>query len=42
MALALFELGRKREGMEKIDHVVDQLDHPGSIDRMDAFFVAAK
>lgn len=42
IALALFKLGRSSEGMEKIDRVIDHLDKEGSIDRMDAFFVAVK
>lgn len=42
IAFALFKLGRSKDGIEKIDHVIGQLDAEGSIDRMDAFYIAAK
>ncbi len=42
IGLILTHLGRVDEGMEKLDNSITLLDHPGSIDRMDAFIIAAK
>lgn len=35
-------LGQTDEGLQKLDDAIQRLDHPGSIDRMDAFVVACK
>lgn len=35
-------LGQLDEGLAKLDDAIRRLDHPGSIDRMDAFIVACK
>ncbi len=35
-------LGQVEEGIKKLDEAISHLDHPGSIDRMDAFIVACK
>ncbi len=35
-------LGQIDEGLQKLDDAISHLDHPGSIDRMDAFVVVCK
>ncbi len=42
IGMILTHLGRVDEGIEKLDNSIYQLDIPGSIDRMDAFIIAAK
>lgn len=42
IAFALFNLNRADEGLANIGHVIAKLNGEGSVDRMDAFFVASK
>ncbi|MCR4583685.1 MAG: helix-turn-helix domain-containing protein [Prevotella sp.] len=42
IGLVMTHLGQTELGLEKIDNSIQQLDKPGSIDRMDAFIIAAK
>ncbi|MCR4604201.1 MAG: helix-turn-helix domain-containing protein [Prevotella sp.] len=42
IGLVLTHLGQASEGIAKLDNCIEQLDEPGSIDRMDAFVIAVK
>ncbi|MCR5180419.1 MAG: helix-turn-helix domain-containing protein [Bacteroidaceae bacterium] len=42
IGLVMTHLGNPDEGLEKIQNSIEQLDKPGSVDRMDAFFIATK
>ena len=42
IGMVMTHLGQIDEGLAKLDNSISQLDKPGSIDRMDAFVVAAK
>jgi len=42
IGLVMTHLGQTNLGLEKIDNSIQQLDKAGSVDRMDAFIVAAK
>ncbi len=42
IGLAMTHVGQTEGGMAKIDHSIQELDQPGSIDRMDAFVIAVK
>ncbi|MCR4994702.1 MAG: helix-turn-helix domain-containing protein [Bacteroidales bacterium] len=42
VGVVMTHIGRTEEGLEKINHSIQELDQPGSLDRMDAFIVASK
>jgi len=42
IGLIMTHLGQTEVGIKKLDTTIEQLDKPGSIDRMDAFIIAVK
>ncbi len=42
IGLVMTHLGQTGEGLAKMDHSIEELDQPGSVNRMDAFVVAVK
>jgi len=42
IGLVMTHLGREEEGIAKLDYCIQELDKPGSVNRMDAFVIAAK